>query len=89
MPGQRFGRGRGAGTIINDTSAHANADPGWVAITALENTVATFVSSTLTENGVASFSTTHTSQTVNSGVTIEGVFTSITLVSGSVVAYSE
>jgi hypothetical protein len=84
-----MGFSRGAGTLITNTNAHVNADPGWVAMQVIEDCVATFVSSTITANGVASNSTTHSSVVIPAGVVIAGVITSITLASGTVLAISE
>ena len=67
-----------AAEIITDQTAHTGR---FQCVKALENTViATLVSENITG--------TKTSVTVNSNCSIEGVITSITLASGSVVAYS-
>ena len=67
-----------AAEIITDQTAHTGR---FQCVKALENTViATLVSENITG--------TKTSITVNSNCSIEGVITSITLASGSVVAYS-
>tara|TARA_R100001079_G_scaffold82677_1_gene45982 strand:+ start:94 stop:315 length:222 start_codon:yes stop_codon:yes gene_type:complete len=67
-----------AAEIITDQTAHTGR---FQCVKALQDTViATLVSENITG--------TKTSVTVNSNCSIEGVITSITLASGSVVAYS-
>lgn len=65
------------GLYITDTSAHTG---NWDAITAVEAAVATLVSPTIAG--------TLTSVPIPAGVTIFGYFTSITLASGKVFAYT-
>jgi hypothetical protein len=70
-------KGENGGLYIADTSAHTGI---WDAIQALEATVADLVSSNL--------SGTLTSVPIPAGVTIFGQFSSITLTSGTVIAYT-
>lgn len=70
-------KGEHGGLLITDTSAHTGV---WDAIQALEATEATLVSSNL--------SGTLTGVPIPAGVTIFGHFSSITLTSGTVIAYT-
>jgi len=69
-----------AAIIITNTAAHTGR---FGKIHALEDAVMTLVSPNVTENG----STTVSSIPIKHGSEVEGVFTSITLASGTVVAY--
>ena len=69
-----------AAAILTDTNAHTGR---FGKIHALEDSVMTVVSTNVTKNG----STTLASVAIKHGSEVEGIFTSITLASGSVVAY--
>ena len=69
-----------AAIIITNTAAHTGR---FGKIHALEDAVMTLVSPNVTENG----STTVSSIPIKHGSEVEGIFTSITLASGTVVAY--
>ena len=71
--------GEYGGLYINDTSAHNNTAGGWCEIRALTATVV--ASSTSNISGLSAFS-------LAAGQTVAGVFTAITLTSGSVIAYN-
>lgn len=80
------GLSRSKGNWITDTATHTNTR-GWLAIQAITDTVATVVSTTIIENSIASNSTTHSTRTIPAGIVIQGFFNSITLASGTVIAY--
>jgi hypothetical protein len=75
--GGLMGGGHSAGLFINDTGAHTGA---WTSFQATTATVGTFVASNIT--GAM------TGITVPAGGTVYGNFTSITLASGSGIAYA-
>ncbi len=69
-----------AALIITNTSAHTGR---FGKIQALEDAVMTLVSPNVTENG----SSTISAIPIKASCEVEGIFTSITLASGTVVAY--
>jgi len=69
-----------AANILTNTAAHTGR---FGKIHALEDAVMTLVSENVTKNGT----TTLSSIAIKHGSEVEGIFTSITLASGSVVAY--
>jgi len=72
--------GEYGGVYYNDTSAHTHAGSGWNVIQMVTDTVFSTVSSNIT-----SFPT---GVTFSAGSFVYGVFTSVTLTSGSVILYN-